>query len=220
MRGLLAASSARPPNSGRQSAFARVLRSTRYFSGIYLPGAFAINPLNYALGLAAAAEAAGARIFEETPALEIDPAGVRKRITTPSARVRAGHVVLAGNVHIGSLMPDLAGTLVPISTYSIVTEPLGERLRDAIRFRGAVTDNERGDNHSPRRRRRPADVVGPLHGLAARPAPLRARAARRHPPHLSAARQGQGRVRLDRHARHHRAPHAADRRDCRPASGC
>jgi gamma-glutamylputrescine oxidase len=123
------------------------LRSTRYFSGLYLPGAFSINPLNYALGLATAAEAAGARIFEETPALEIDPAGVRKRITTPSARVRAGHVVLAGNVHIGTLMPDLASTLVPIWAYSIVTQPLGERLRDAISFPGAVTDNEHRDSN-------------------------------------------------------------------------
>lgn len=122
------------------------LRSSRYYNGLYLPGAFSINPLNYALGLAAAAEAAGARIFEDTPALEIDPAGVRKRITTPSARVRAGHVVLAGNVHIGGLMPDLAGTLVPVTAYSIVTKPLGEGLRAAMSFAGCVTDNARGDS--------------------------------------------------------------------------
>jgi gamma-glutamylputrescine oxidase len=122
------------------------LRSTRYFHGLYLPGAFSINPLNYSLGLAAAAEAAGARIFEGTPALDIDPAGVRKRVVTPSARVRAGHIVLAGNLHIGSLMPDLAATLVPIWAYSIVTQPLGERLREAMAFRGAVTDNARGDS--------------------------------------------------------------------------
>ena len=125
----------------------RELRSTRYFSGIHFPGAFCINPLNYALGLAAAAEAAGARIFEQTPALEIDPAGVRKRITTPSARLRAGHVVLAGNVHIGALMPDLADTLAPVSTCLIVTAPLGEALREAVRFRGAVSDTELADNH-------------------------------------------------------------------------
>jgi glycine/D-amino acid oxidase-like deaminating enzyme len=123
-----------------------VLRSARYFSGVFFPKAFAVNPLNYALGLAVAAEAAGARIFEETPALEIDPAGVRKRITTPSARVRAGHVVLAGNVHIGGLMPELAGTLVPICAYAIVTAPIGDRLHDAIKFRGMVTDNELGDS--------------------------------------------------------------------------
>ena len=122
------------------------LRSARYFGGIHLPRAFSINPLNYALGLAAAAEAAGARIFEGTPALEIDPAGVRKRITTPSARLRAGHVVLAGNVHLGALMPRLAGTLVPIWAHVMVTEPLGEPLREVIRFAGAVTDNRLGDS--------------------------------------------------------------------------
>ena len=123
------------------------LRSPRYFSALHFPNGFAINPLNYALGLAAAAEAAGARIFEDTPALELDPAGVRKRITTPSARLRASHVVLAGNVHIGGLMPHLAGTLIPVSTYVIATAPLGERLRDAITFRGAVSDTELADNH-------------------------------------------------------------------------
>jgi gamma-glutamylputrescine oxidase len=117
------------------------VRSTRYFGGIHFPDAFSIDPLAYAMKLAAAAEAAGARIFEQTPALEIDPAGVRKRITTP-----ASHVVLAGNVHIAGLMPDLADTLVPIYAYSIVTKPLGEALRDAIRFDGAVMDSERGDS--------------------------------------------------------------------------
>jgi glycine/D-amino acid oxidase-like deaminating enzyme len=123
-----------------------LLRSTHYFGGLHLPGGFTINPLNYSLGIAAAAEAAGARIFEHTPALEIDPAGVRKRIVTPSARLRAGHVVLAGNVHIGTLRPDLAGTLVELSAYAMVTEPLGARLREAVRFSGAVTDSELGDS--------------------------------------------------------------------------
>ena len=60
-----------------------VLRSERYFHAIHYPRAINIHPLNYALGLAAAAERAGARIFEHTPALSIDPAGVRKRIVTP-----------------------------------------------------------------------------------------------------------------------------------------
>lgn len=129
-----------------ESRVRALLRSERYFGGVFLPNGFSIHPLNYALGLAAAAETAGVRIFEETPALEIDPAGVRKRIATPSARVRAGHVVLAGNVHIDTLRPDIAGTLSETWAHSIVTEPLGERLHDAVRFRGAVTDNEAGDS--------------------------------------------------------------------------
>jgi glycine/D-amino acid oxidase-like deaminating enzyme len=75
-----------------------VLRSERYFYAVNYPRALTIHPLNYALKLAAAAEHEGARIFENTRALSIDPAGVRKRIVTPQARLRANHVVLCGNV--------------------------------------------------------------------------------------------------------------------------
>jgi gamma-glutamylputrescine oxidase len=124
-----------------------VLPNPRYFGAIHFPRAFHIHPLNYALGLAAAAEAAGARIFEETPAVSIDPAGVRKRIATPGGRVRAAHVVLAGNVHLGELMPRLAATLLPITTFVMVSEPIGPVLHDLVRYRGAVSDSDHADNH-------------------------------------------------------------------------
>jgi gamma-glutamylputrescine oxidase len=124
-----------------------VLRSERYFYAINYLRALTINPLNYALGLAAAAERDGARIFENTPALSIDPTGVRKRIVTPSARLRANHVVLCGNLRLKPLMPRLAATLVPVTTYVITTAPLGERLAEAIGYRGGVSDGERADNH-------------------------------------------------------------------------
>jgi glycine/D-amino acid oxidase-like deaminating enzyme len=124
-----------------------VLPNPRYFNALHFPGALHIHPLNYALGLAADAEAHGARIFEETPVVAIDPAGVRKRIETQSGRVRAGHVVLACNVQLGELMPRLAATLLPITTYVLVTEPLGPRLPAVIGWRGAVSDTNRADNH-------------------------------------------------------------------------
>ena len=124
-----------------------VLRSERYFHAIYYPNAFHIHPLNYALGLARAAEEAGARIFEHTRALEIDPAGVRKRVLTPAALVRADHVVLAGNTLIAGLMPQLAETLLPVTGYVAVTEPLGERLGHAIAYSGAVSDSRFANYH-------------------------------------------------------------------------
>jgi glycine/D-amino acid oxidase-like deaminating enzyme len=120
-----------------------VVKTNRYFQGLYLPEAFHIHPLNYALGLAAAAEQAGAQIYEHTPALAIDPAGVRKRIDVPGARVRAGHIVLAGNAHLASLFPRVSRSVVPLASFVGVTEPLGERLHDAIDFRGAVGDTRR-----------------------------------------------------------------------------
>jgi gamma-glutamylputrescine oxidase len=124
-----------------------VLKSNHYFHAMHLPRAFHIHPLNYALGLAEAAEAAGARIFEDTPALSIDIEGVRKRISTPSARVRAGHIVLACNVHLGTLVPRIVGTLVPIWSYVIATAPLGPRLAEAVAYRGAVTDTDLANSH-------------------------------------------------------------------------
>ncbi len=124
-----------------------VLHSERYFHAIHHLKALAIHPLNYALSLAAAAERDGARIFENTPALSIDPQGVRKRIVTPSARLRANHVVIAGNVQIGGLIPRIAATLIPITPYVITTAPLGEPLGEAIHFGGAISDTDLSDNH-------------------------------------------------------------------------
>jgi hypothetical protein len=124
-----------------------VLHSERYFHAINYLKAVTINPLNYALCLAAAAEHDGVRIFENTPALSIDPQGVRKRIVTPAAKLRANHVVLAGNVQIGGLMPRIAATLLPITSYIITTAPLGSQLGEVIGYRGAVTDTDRADNH-------------------------------------------------------------------------
>src|SRR5215467_13107550 len=118
-----------------------VLHSKRYFHAIHYLKALAIHPLNYALSLAAAAERDGARIFENTPALSIDPQGVRKRIVTPAARLRANHVVIAGNVQIGGLIPKIASTLLPITPYVVTTAPLGAQLGEAIHFRGAVSDS-------------------------------------------------------------------------------
>jgi gamma-glutamylputrescine oxidase len=124
-----------------------VLRSERYFYAINYLRAFAIHPLNYALSLAVAAERDGARIFENTPAMSIDPVGVRKRIVTPGARLRASHVVLCGNFQIDSLIPRLGATLVPVTTYVITTAPLGASLAEAVGYRGAVSDTDLADNH-------------------------------------------------------------------------
>jgi glycine/D-amino acid oxidase-like deaminating enzyme len=124
-----------------------VLKSRHYFHGVYYPNAFHIHPLNYALGLAAAAEAAGARIYQHTRVTSIDVEGVRKRVNTERGRLRANHVVLAGNVHLGPVIPRVAGTLLPIWTYVAVTQRLGSRLAEAITFQGAVSDTERADSH-------------------------------------------------------------------------
>jgi glycine/D-amino acid oxidase-like deaminating enzyme len=118
------------------------LKTDRYFHGVYYPNAFQIDGRRYIHGLAALARRAGARIFEDTPVVSVDPSGIRKRIVTPSARLRASHIVLAGNVHLGATLRRLSETLLPVWRYAAVTAPLGERLTEAITFKGSVTDTD------------------------------------------------------------------------------
>src|SRR5437879_2396320 len=118
------------------------LKTDHYFHGVYYPTAFQIDGRKYVHGLAALARRAGARIFEDTPVVSMDPSGVRKRIVTPSARLRASHIVLAGNIHLGAPLRRLSETLLPVWRYAAVTAPLGERLADVVRFQGSVTDTD------------------------------------------------------------------------------
>src|SRR6476469_2222493 len=90
------------------------LKTDRYFHGVYYPGAFQIDGRKYIHGLAALARRAGARIFEDTPVVSVDPSGIRKRIVTPSARLRASPIVLAGNIHLGAPLRRLSETLLPV----------------------------------------------------------------------------------------------------------
>src|ERR1700692_4624403 len=118
------------------------LKTDHYFHGVYYPKAFQIDGRRYVHGLAALARRAGARIFEDTPVVSIDPSGIRKRIVTPSARLRASHIVLAGNIHLGAPLRRLSETLLPVWRYAAVTAALGARLAEAIAFQGSVTDTD------------------------------------------------------------------------------
>lgn len=92
----------------------------------------ALHPLNYVLGLARAATAAGVRIHETSRVTTFsrgDPAVVR----TATGEVRASFVVLACNGYLGRLEPRIAGRIMPINNFMIATEPLGEtRARELI----------------------------------------------------------------------------------------
>jgi glycine/D-amino acid oxidase-like deaminating enzyme len=118
------------------------LKTDRYFHGVYYPRAFQIDGRKYIHGLAALARRAGARVFEDTPVVSIDSSGVRKRIVTPSAKLRASHIVLAGNIHLGAPLRRLSETLLPVWRYVGLTAPLGERLAQAITFPGSVADSD------------------------------------------------------------------------------
>jgi len=118
---------------------ASVLATDRYLGALYDTESGHLHCLNYTLGLAAAAERAGARIFEHTRALDFDvtrTAGAAVQVRTPTGKVRCQHLVLCGNVYLGETAPELTSKIMAVATYIVATEPLG-----AIRARGLIANN-------------------------------------------------------------------------------
>ena len=102
-----------------------------YVGGFLDEGSGQLHPLNYALGLARAAESLGVAIHEGSRAVRLDT-GDRPWVETDGGRVRSRFLVLAGNAYLGGLVPQLAGTIMPVATYLIGTEPLGEERATAL----------------------------------------------------------------------------------------
>ena len=99
-----------------------------------------MHPLNYTLGLAKAARAAGVIIHEQSAAvgLENGPGGVR--VTTAGGAVRARHAILAGDALLTGLEPRVNNRIMPVANYVIATEPLGEIAHRLIPHDAAVSD--------------------------------------------------------------------------------
>ena len=118
-----------------------MVASPGYHGGALDMDAFHLHPLKYALGLAGAAKDAGARFFENTRVLRVDP-GTPNRVVTAQGTVSAKIVVLAGNGYLGRLDDRLATRIMPINNFIVATEPLGpERARALIRDDMAVGDS-------------------------------------------------------------------------------
>lgn len=120
--------------------------SPRYAGGYVDPASGHLHPLKLVRGLAAAAARAGVLLFEHSAVLGLeDPPGAPCRLRTAAGRVQADQVLLAGNSRLAALAPGLAPALapriMPVGTYIVTTEPLGEaRCRALIPSRAAVCD--------------------------------------------------------------------------------
>lgn len=112
-----------------------IVASTRYLGALYDSNAGHIHPLNYTLGLAAAAERAGVRIFEGTRAVDFK-GRAPVRVRTAGGEVRCRQLVLCGNVYLGSLAPQLQSRIMAVGTCIVATESLG-----AARAQALITNN-------------------------------------------------------------------------------
>ncbi|MGI9245702.1 MAG: NAD(P)/FAD-dependent oxidoreductase, partial [Steroidobacteraceae bacterium] len=119
-----------------------LLVTDRYLGGLRDDRSGHLHPLNYTLGLAAAAEAAGAVIFEQSEVVGFDQGATVRVRTAAGGCVRAAHLALCCNAFIdGRLSRRLRDRIMPVGTYVIATEPLGrERSESLMRENVAVSD--------------------------------------------------------------------------------
>ena len=119
-----------------------LVATQNYKGGLYDTSSFHLHPLNYALGLARAADAAGVEVLENSAVAAVEPGG-KIRVTTSDGTLTANFAVYACNGYLGALNGDLARTIMPISNYIAATEPLGdERARALIPSNAAIADTK------------------------------------------------------------------------------
>lgn len=119
----------------------RWIASPRYVASVHDARSGHLHPLKYTLGLAAAAAQLGVRIHENTPALRLVP-GNQPAVLTPKGRVTAHQVLLAGNVYLQGLAPQIEARIMPVGTYIVASEPVGQAMMcQLIPSLSAVCDN-------------------------------------------------------------------------------
>ncbi len=97
-----------------------------YHGGIYDAKGGHFHPLNYALGLAMAAQKAGVHIYENSAAQTPVDTGKHVEIRAGKGSVTAKHVIMAADTWTGGIVPDLHSYTVPIMNYNIATAPLSD----------------------------------------------------------------------------------------------
>lgn len=124
-----------------KSELRQLIHSERYSDALFEKNSLHFHPLNYALGLAKAAESNGVDIYENTPALQLQKTGTGWRIKTPEADIEAEQVVLACGGYLSNLYPKIDASVLPVATYVMVTEPLNEKMQFVLQTKAAIYDS-------------------------------------------------------------------------------
>jgi gamma-glutamylputrescine oxidase len=100
-----------------------------------------LHPLDYARGLAQAAQDAGAELFEHSRVLALDEDKAGVNIRCADGLVTAGRALLACDAFSAAIAPELAKYIGHVESFIIATAPLGEALnRDVLPCDAAVAD--------------------------------------------------------------------------------
>lgn len=124
----------------------RLIDSPRYVAAAYERRSGHLHPLKYGLGLARAAQAAGAVVHEHSAVTALTHDSVGVSVSTAQGRVKARFAVLAGNCMLPEIAPQVApqihARIMPVGTYIVGTAPLSPTVcRQLIPSNAAACDN-------------------------------------------------------------------------------
>lgn len=114
-----------------------ILATDAYHAAVLDRDAAHLHPLKLALGLANAAETAGARIYELSEVTTVEN-GSKPRIKTMTGEANADHVIFACNGYLGNLAPTIGARVMPINNYILATAPLPPEVAHSLIANGAA----------------------------------------------------------------------------------
>ncbi|MFC3124448.1 NAD(P)/FAD-dependent oxidoreductase [Pseudoroseomonas globiformis] len=103
-----------------------------YHGGLLIERAGSLHPGLYVQGLAEAALGLGSELRGGITVTGLEKDGTRHRVHTSLGEVAAGQVMVATNGYTGEATPWHRRRLVPVASYMIATEPLGEERVRAL----------------------------------------------------------------------------------------
>lgn len=119
----------------------QIVATDAYHGGVFDHDGGHFHPLNYVLGLASAASAAGATIHEHSRVIAIEDSGGKVIVTTSGGRITAAQAILAADAWTGEIVPALGRFTVPLMNYVIATAPLGDVATQILPTNAAIADS-------------------------------------------------------------------------------
>ncbi|WP_459918562.1 NAD(P)/FAD-dependent oxidoreductase, partial [Desulfocicer niacini] len=119
-----------------QEETAKKTGSTKFHGALLDERAGTVQPLAYVRGLADAALAAGAKLFDNSPVTGLKKENGRWILTTPGGTVRAKSVILAVQGYPEQAFKDKINALIPFNYFQFATKPLSNDIRKKILCEG------------------------------------------------------------------------------------
>ena len=110
-------------------ALQQIIRSKRYYDGVYKPGGFHIHPLNYALALAGEVERNGGNVHENSRALSIHRSNGQWAVHTRQGHLLCDELIVCTSGYDAGFFAPVSRSVLPVATHVAVTEPLPEEIR-------------------------------------------------------------------------------------------